>query len=70
MIWPNTKVIFIIVFLIGFLLPFIILFIKDLMEFRVKGKMDIDKYDIPQLGEIPLNETTNYFLTKNDKSIY
>ena len=55
---PKKNIIYLAAFLLGLLIPFGILYVKDLLDTKVKNRFDItDKFSIPFLGDIPRSTT-------------
>ena len=51
---PKKKMIYLAALLLGLLIPFGILYIRDLLDTKVKSRFDItDKFNIPFLGDVP-----------------
>ena len=57
---PKKNIIYLAALLLGLLIPFGILYLKDLLDTKVKNRFDItDKFSIPFLGDIPKSVTPN-----------
>ena len=57
---PKKNIIYLAALLFGLLIPFGILYLKDLLDTKVKNRFDItDKFSIPFLGDIPKSVTPN-----------
>ena len=57
---PKKNIIYLAALLLGLLIPFSILYIKDLVDTKVKTRLDItDKFNIPFLGDIPKSLSPN-----------
>lgn len=57
---PKKNIIYLGALLMGLLIPFGIIYVKDLLDTKVKNRFDItDKFNIPFLGDIPRALTTN-----------
>ncbi len=56
---PNSRNIIGLSILIGLLLPFVALYIKELMNTKVKSKKDLENLTVPFVGEIPLVSQNN-----------
>jgi len=55
---PKKNIIYLAALLLGLLIPFGILYVKDLLDTKVKTRFDItDKFTIPFLGDIPRSTT-------------
>lgn len=52
---PKRKIIYLGAFLMGLFIPFGILYIRDLMDNKVHTHKDLDKFNLPQVGNIPIN---------------
>ncbi|HOZ81275.1 MAG TPA: GNVR domain-containing protein, partial [Candidatus Woesebacteria bacterium] len=57
---PKKNIIYLGALLMGLLIPFGIIYVKDLLDTKVKNRFDItDKFNIPFLGDIPRALTPN-----------
>lgn len=66
---PNKKIIFLGSLLLGLLLPFSVIYINDLLDTKIKSRLDIDKYtSIPFLGDVPKSLTSNEMIESNSRS--
>jgi tyrosine-protein kinase Etk/Wzc len=66
---PQKQVIYLAAFLIGLLLPVVVLFVLELMNTKVHSKKDIDRVNIPFLGDIPLSSfKERLVVTANNRS--
>jgi capsular exopolysaccharide synthesis family protein len=70
MISPKKNVVYSSMFFLGFILPFIVIYIKDLLDTKVQSKLDLDKYRIPQLGDIPISDGSNPFINQDNNSVH
>lgn len=61
---PKSKLILLGALLIGVLLPTGVIYIKDLLDTKVKSKNEIQSLGIPYLGDIPLSETNDKIAVK------
>lgn len=51
---PKSTRILSIAFVIGLLLPLVLIYLLEVMNTRVRGRKDIEKLNVPKIGEIPL----------------
>jgi capsular exopolysaccharide synthesis family protein len=70
MISPKKNVVYSSMFFLGFILPFIVIYIIDLLDTKVQSKLDLDKYRIPQLGDIPISDGSNPFINQDNNSVH
>ena len=61
---PKTKQILAIAFLLGLAIPLVLLYLKEMINTKVRGKKDIEKLTVPYLGEVPL-----YYSKKSGKTL-
>jgi len=61
---PDTKKIKTTAAAIGFAIPFVIILILYLMNTKVRGRKDVDKINVPFVGELPNVERTKSELKK------
>lgn len=51
---PQKKNVLVIAFVIGLIIPVVIVFLKEMMNTKVRGKKDLENLAVPFIGEIPL----------------
>ncbi len=51
---PQKKNILLIAFVVGLIIPVVIIFLKEMMNTKVRGKKDLENLAVPFIGEIPL----------------
>lgn len=61
---PKTKQILAIALLLGLAIPLVLLYLKEMINTKVRGKKDIEKLTVPYLGEVPL-----YYSKKSGKTL-
>ena len=69
---PNRKMIYIGMFALGLILPFSIIYVADLLDNKVHGKLDLEKMvgDIPVLAELPkIKKKDNKIINADDRSV-
>ena len=66
---PNRKIIYLGSFLVGLLLPFSVIYLKNLLDTKIKSRVDIEKNtSIPFLGDVPKSTTFNQIIDVNSRS--
>ena len=66
---PKKNIIYLAALLLGLLIPFGILYLKDLLDTKVKNRFDItDKFSIPFLGDIPKSLTPNELVDTSSRT--
>ncbi len=60
---PNKKNVLALALLLGLAIPFVILYVKELMNTRIRGRKDLESLTIPYVGEIPLVSQKNRIRT-------
>lgn len=65
---PKKKMIFGIALLLGLIIPVVALYIRDLLDSKVRGKQDLEKLNMPFLGDLPLIDEANKIIAKEDSS--
>ncbi|MDX1472439.1 MAG: GNVR domain-containing protein, partial [Flavobacteriaceae bacterium] len=67
---PDKNSIYTKWIIISLILPFVVIFVKDLLDTKVRGSKEIEnRLNKPILGEIPKNKfKTQYVVLENDKS--
>ena len=65
---PKKNIIFLAAFLIGVLIPFAIIYLTDLLDTKVKSRLDVEKMNVPFLGDIPTSESHEEIISTNSRS--
>lgn len=66
---PKKKIVYGIAMLIGMLIIISIIYIRGLINTKVQGKQDLDKLNIPYVGDVPKIDTKEQLVVKpNDNS--
>jgi capsular exopolysaccharide synthesis family protein len=66
---PKKNIIYLAALLLGLLIPFGIIYINDLLDTKVKNRLDIiDKFNIPFLGDIPKSLTPNEIIDTTSRT--
>lgn len=52
---PRKSIIYFGALIFGLFLPFSIIYLRDLLDTKVHSHKDVDKFNIPQVGNVPLN---------------
>jgi capsular exopolysaccharide synthesis family protein len=66
---PKKNIIYLAALLLGLLIPFGILYVKDLLDTKVKTRFDItDRFSIPFLGDIPRSSTPNEIIDTTSRT--
>ncbi len=65
---PKKNIIFLAALFIGLLIPFGIIYLIDLLDTKVKSRLDVEKLNIPFLGDIPTSESHEEIINANSRS--
>jgi len=66
---PKKNIIYLAALLLGLLIPFGILYVKDILDTKVKTRFDLtDKFSIPFLGDIPRSSTPNEIIDTTSRT--
>src|SRR5690606_19296526 len=66
---PKTMIIFLAALILGALVPFIVIYIKNLLDTKIKTRFDVtDNSNIPFLGDIPTSESSNELIEISSRS--
>lgn len=65
---PKRQVIYFIALLLGVLIPFSILYLRFLLDTKVKDRNDIDKLHIPFLGDVPHSDSNNEIIKSDSRT--
>lgn len=68
---PNKPITYLAAIILGFLIPFSIIYVKELMDNKIRNKMELEKIvaDIPILAEIPRINKESKIVQKIDRSV-
>jgi capsular exopolysaccharide synthesis family protein len=68
-VFPKKNMIYLAALLMGLLIPFGILYIRDLLDTKVKTRFDItDRFNIPFLGDVPNSMTPDEIIDTSSRS--
>jgi tyrosine-protein kinase Etk/Wzc len=66
---PKKNIIYLAALLMGLLIPFGIIYLKDLLDTKVKNRFDItDRFTIPYLGDVPKSLTPDEIIDATSRS--
>ncbi|TBW30131.1 tyrosine-protein kinase family protein [Gramella sp. KN1008] len=69
---PKPRIVMLASLILGLLIPFLVIYLKNLLNNKVKTKEDLEKEakEIPVVGEIPhANKKDGEMILKNDRSV-
>lgn len=68
-VFPKTNMIYFASLLLGLLLPFGIIYTDDLLDTKIKSRLDIEeKTNIPFIGDVPTSSLPSEIITSDNKS--
>ena len=65
---PKRQVIYLIGLVLGLLIPFSILYLKGLLDTKVKDRHDLDHLGIPFIGDVPHSESHNEIIKSDSRT--
>lgn len=65
---PKKLIVYLFALILGILLPFSILYLKFLLDTKVKDRNDIDKLHIPFLGDVPHSDSNNEIIKSDSRT--
>lgn len=66
---PNRQIIYLGSLFLGFLLPFSVIYLRDLVDTKIKSRLDFEKItSIPVIGEVPKLDSGNLITNDNLRS--
>ncbi|MEO8238597.1 MAG: polysaccharide biosynthesis tyrosine autokinase [Flavobacterium sp.] len=66
---PKKKIIYLVGLLVGLLIPFGIIYIHDLLDTKIKSKLDLEgKTQIPFIGDVPTSLDTGELIKTESRS--
>jgi tyrosine-protein kinase Etk/Wzc len=66
---PKKRIFYLFGLLLGVILPATLIYLLELIDNKIHNKKDIDKYNLPYLGDIPLSEVKDRLVvSRSDNS--
>lgn len=66
---PKKKIVFLVALLIGILIPFGIIYLIDLLDTKIKSRLDLEgKTNIPYLGDIPTSAANTQIIKSESRT--
>lgn len=66
---PKTMIILLAALLLGGLIPFLVIYVKNLLDTKIKTRFDItDNSNIPFLGDVPTSESSDELMELSSRS--
>jgi tyrosine-protein kinase Etk/Wzc len=66
---PKKKIIYLVAFLIGILIPFGTIYLNDLLDTKIKSRLDLEgKTSIPYLGDIPTSDANTQIIKSESRT--
>lgn len=57
---PNTKLVILVCIVLGVIIPTLVIYIREVMNTKVRSRRDIEDLPIPFLGEVPLADVPQH----------
>lgn len=65
---PKRELVYLLSFLLGLLIPVAIVYVLDLLDNKVKNRLDVDKLGIPFIGDVPHSDTNNELIKSDSRT--
>ena len=66
---PKKKIMYLVAFIIGILIPFGTIYLKDLLDTKIKSRLDLEgKTTIPYLGDIPTSNSNTQIIKSESRT--
>src|SRR5690554_4736683 len=66
---PKRMIIFLAALILGVLIPFAVIYVINLLDTKVKSRLDIEKYlTVPFLGDVPRSESNEEIIKSESRS--
>lgn len=65
---PKRQVIYLIGLVLGLLIPFSIIYLKELLDTKVKDRHDLDHLGVPFIGDVPHSESHNEIIKSDSRT--
>ncbi len=68
-IFPKKNTTYLVSLLMGLLLPFVVIYTNDLLDTKIKSRLDLDeKTNIPFIGDVPTSETPSEIIKSESRN--
>lgn len=65
---PKKAIVILAGLILGLIIPFAIIYLKNLLDNKVKTRNDLEMLDIPFLGDVPTSESSNQLMDFESRS--
>lgn len=65
---PNRKIIYLIGLAFGLLVPFSIIYLRNLLDTKVKDRHDLDYLGVPFIGDVPHSDSHNEIIKSDSRT--
>jgi tyrosine-protein kinase Etk/Wzc len=66
---PKKKIMYLVAFIIGIVIPFGIIYLKDLLDTKIKSRLDLEgKTTIPYLGDVPTSDSNTQIIKSESRT--
>ncbi|NRT13287.1 polysaccharide biosynthesis tyrosine autokinase [Flavobacterium sp. 14A] len=68
---PKKKIVYLAGLLLGLLIPFGVIYIDDVLDTKIKSRLDLDgKTTIPFIGDVPTSDTPNELVKSDSRTSF
>lgn len=68
---PKEKIVYLAGLLLGLLIPFGVIYVDDLLDTKIKSRLDLDgKTTIPFIGDVPTSDTPNELVKSDSRTSF
>lgn len=65
---PKRQMIYFVAFIFGILMPFLVIYLKGLLDTKVKDRHDLDRLGIPFIGDVPHSDSNNEIIQSDSRT--
>lgn len=65
---PKRQMIYLVAFILGLVMPFLVIYVKGLLDTKVKDRHDLDRLGIPFIGDVPHSDSNNEIIQSDSRT--
>jgi len=65
---PKKQMVYLIGLILGFFIPFSLIYLKNLLDTKVKDRHDLDRIGVPFIGDVPHSDSNNEIIQSDSRT--
>lgn len=65
---PKRQMIYLLAFVLGLIMPFLVIYVKGLLDTKVKDRHDLDRLGVPFIGDVPHSDSNNEIIQSDSRT--